>query len=36
MRTGIASEKPFSVRALSYIIAGHLAHHAAILRQRYL
>ncbi|HEU5336577.1 MAG TPA: DinB family protein [Terriglobales bacterium] len=36
LRAGIASDNPFSVRALSYIIAGHLAHHAAILRERYL
>ena len=35
MRTGIASDNRFSVRALAYIIAGHLAHHAAILRERY-
>jgi len=24
------------VRALAYITAGHLAHHAAVLRERYL
>jgi hypothetical protein len=36
MRSGIASDNPFSVRALAFIIAGHLAHHAAILRERYL
>jgi DinB superfamily len=35
-RTGIASDKRFSVRAMAFIIAGHVAHHAAILRQRYL
>jgi hypothetical protein len=35
-RSGIASDKPFTVRALAFIIAGHLAHHAAILRERYL
>ena len=35
-RTGIASGNPVTVRALAYIIAGHLAHHTAILRQRYL
>ena len=27
MRSGIASDKPFTVRALAYIIAGHSAHH---------
>src|SRR4029450_7765113 len=26
-RRGIASDNPFSVRALAYITAGHLAHH---------
>lgn len=36
MRTGIASDHRFSVRALAYIIAGHLHHHAALLRERYL
>jgi len=36
MRSGIASDNPFTVRALAFIIAGHLAHHVAILRQRYL
>lgn len=35
-RTGIASDNRFSVRALAWIIAGHLTHHVVILRQRYL
>ena len=35
-RTGIASDNPVSVRALAYIIAGHVAHHVAILQERYL
>ncbi len=35
-RSGIASEKPFTVRALAYIIAGHVAHHRAVLQERYL
>jgi hypothetical protein len=35
-RVGIASGNPFSVNATAYIIAGHLAHHVAILRERYL
>jgi hypothetical protein len=35
-RSGIASGNPFTVRALAYIIAGHLPHHTAILRERYL
>lgn len=35
-RRGIASGNPFTVRAAAYIIAGHLAHHLAILQERYL
>jgi hypothetical protein len=34
-RRGIASENPFTVRALAYIAAGHVAHHLTILRERY-
>jgi hypothetical protein len=34
-RGGIASDNPFTVRALAYIIAGHVAHHVKILRERY-
>jgi hypothetical protein len=36
MRTGVASDKLFTVRALAYIIAGHYAHHIKIIRERYL
>jgi hypothetical protein len=36
MRSGIASDNRFTVRAMAFIIGGHLEHHAAILRQRYL
>jgi hypothetical protein len=36
MRRGIASDNPFTVRALAWIIAGHAAHHSRILRERYL
>ena len=36
MRSGIASDNPFSVRALAFIIAGHVTHHVTVLRQRYL
>ena len=36
MRSGIASENRFSVRALAYVLAGHVVHHAAVLRQRYI
>ena len=35
-KSGIASDNPFTVRALAYIIAGHMAHHVRILRERYL
>lgn len=35
-RKGIASDYPFTVRALAFITGGHVAHHAAILRERYL
>ena len=35
-RSGIASGNPFTVRALAYIIPGHLTHHLALLRERYL
>jgi hypothetical protein len=34
-RGGIASDKPFTVRALAYIVAGHLTHHVKLLRERY-
>lgn len=34
-RIGTASGKPVSVRALAFIIAGHAAHHLAILHERY-
>lgn len=36
MREGIASDKRFTVRALAYIVAGHTAHHATVLREKYL
>ncbi len=35
-RRGIASENPFAVRALAFIVAGHFAHHMRILTERYL
>ena len=34
-RMGTASGFPVSARALAYIIAGHVAHHTDILRDRY-
>jgi len=35
-RTGTASGKTVSVRALAYITAGHAQHHLKILHERYL
>ncbi len=34
MRKGIASDNCFTVRALAFIIPGHVAHHFRILRER--
>ena len=35
-REGIASGNPFTVRALAWIAAGHVAHHVGVLKDRYL
>ena len=35
-RTGIASEKEVSVRAIGFIIIGHQKHHQNIFQERYL
>jgi hypothetical protein len=35
-RTGISNNLPISVRALIYILAGHLNHHRRIIEERYL
>ena len=35
-RRGIASDNPFTVRALAYVAVGHVTHHTKILRERYL
>ena len=35
-RTGVASDNPVSVRAIAYIIAGHVAHHKQVLEEKYL
>lgn len=35
-RSGVASGNSVTVNALAYIIAGHAAHHLAILKERYL
>ena len=34
-RSGVASDNIFTVRAMAYIIAGHVEHHLRILRERY-
>jgi DinB superfamily len=36
MRSGVASGSHVSVRALAYIIPGHVSHHLAIIEERYL
>lgn len=36
LRRGIASDNPFTVRALAFLVAGHLTHHLKIIRERYL
>jgi len=36
LRSGIASGNSVTVRALAYIVAGHVSHHVNILRERYL
>jgi hypothetical protein len=35
-RTGVASDNPFTVNAVAYIIGGHVAHHVGVLKERYL
>ena len=35
LRTGIANDSPVSVRALAFIMAGHVRHHMGVLRERY-
>jgi hypothetical protein len=34
-RVGVANTYPVSVRALAFILAGHLHHHFVVLRERY-
>jgi hypothetical protein len=36
MRTGVANGNRATVRAMAYLMAGHEAHHMAIVRERYL
>jgi hypothetical protein len=34
-RRGVASDNPFTVRAIAYVIVGHAAHHMAVVGERY-
>jgi uncharacterized damage-inducible protein DinB len=36
LRRGTANAKPYTVRAIAFIIAGHERHHVRVLRERYL
>jgi hypothetical protein len=36
MRRGVASDNPFTVRALGFIVAGHAAHHLSVMKDKYL
>jgi len=36
LRRGTANGRPYSVRAVAYVVAGHERHHSAILAERYL
>jgi uncharacterized damage-inducible protein DinB len=36
LRRGIANNRPYSVRSVAYVVAGHERHHARILAERYL
>ena len=35
-RLGIANDKPVSVRAIAYVMLGHVRHHLSVLKERYL
>ncbi|MEM7263221.1 MAG: DinB family protein [Planctomycetota bacterium] len=35
-REGTASDCPFTVRSVSYILVGHVRHHLRVLQERYL
>ena len=36
MRRGVANQHEITVRALAYVIAGHLTHHLNVLKEKYL
>jgi uncharacterized damage-inducible protein DinB len=35
-QSGVASDNPVTVRAIAYIIAGHVTHHLNVLNEKYL
>ncbi len=35
-RIGVANEKQISVRAIVFVLAGHIIHHTKIIKERYL
>lgn len=36
LRSGVASDNHFTVRAVAFLTAGHFIHHVTLLRERYL
>ena len=36
LRTGLANHNPISVRALAWVMVGHVRHHMAVLQEHYL
>ena len=36
LRKGVANQSPISVRALAWVMVGHVRHHMAVLEERYL
>ena len=36
MKRGVASDNSITVRALAFIMAGHVTHHLSVLREKYL
>src|SRR6476646_3140403 len=35
-KRGVASDNSITVRALAFIMAGHVAHHLSVMREKYL
>ena len=36
LRTGLSNANPISVRAVAFVMVGHVRHHLAVLQERYL